>query len=174
MSLTSITGSFSFAFVGNESLLLDSQNLQANPALLENYSFVNGLIAVPDACDLHLGDFGPTGTGRVLAPSASVTYVLSAALDRLSRTIPFLHIKVLVIDIVSRTAGDHIVWGPGVTNGWTGLLASGTMPVWRLMVHVIDKVDSIPVTSGSNDQLTLSNAGSNPMTYKLLLLGCSG
>lgn len=174
MSVTGITGSVSVGFTGNDPLVLGSQLINANPSLQSALTFVNGLVAVADALDLWYLDAGPLGTGRVLAPSATHTYVLSAIVDTALRSIPFVDIKGGITAVLSRTAGDHLTWGPGVTHGWVARVASGTIPIYLWDGFMIDKTDSLAVSSGSTDQVTITNAGSNPITYLSLWLGNSG
>ncbi len=80
----------------------------------------------------------------------------------------------LLILILSRTAGDKLTAGPGVTHGWTAWIPSGVTPIWRWNGFCVDKTDSLAVSAGSNDQLTISNAGSGPITYVFAVAGNTG
>jgi hypothetical protein len=175
MSLTGITGSVSLSFFGNDPVLLGSQLLSANPQLQSALTFVNGLVAISNATDAWFLDAGPLGTGRVLAPSAAHTYVLSAIVDTALRSIPFVDIKGAITVVLNRTAGDHLTGGPGVTHGWVARVATGTtIPIFLWDGFMIDKTDSLEVSAGSTDQWTITNMGSNPITYMSLWLGNSG
>jgi hypothetical protein len=176
MSLTGITGSVSLSFIGNDPVLLGSQLLSASPQLQSALTFVNGLVAVSNATDAWFLDAGPPpGTGRVLAPSATHTYVLGSIIDTALRSIPFVDIKGCITAVLSRTAGDHLTWGPGATHGWTArVAATTTIPIFLWDGFMIDKTDSLAVTSGSNEQVVITNTGSNPITFMSLWLGNSG
>lgn len=168
MSVLNVTGQLALNYSLNEPLVLSTQTFNASPGCVVTYPIANGLVAVADAFDLHYEEV------RTLAASASHTYILSALTDLLPRTIPFTNIHTVIIRTISRTAGDHLTHGPGGTHGWTPLVASGTQSLYGLFVFHADKTDSLAVSSGSNDQYVIANAGSAPITYGLFLGGNSG
>jgi len=174
MSVLTVTGKLDLNYTLNEPLVLSTQTFNATPSCLQSYSFVNGLVAIANGLDLHFEDMGPLGVGRTLVASANLTYTLSGLLDTLPRTIAFTKIRIVILKIISRTAGDYLTFGPGASNGWTALVASGTMRCYGLFVHVVDSTDSLAVASGSNDTFKITNAGTGPITYGLYLGGNSG
>ncbi len=108
--------------------------------------------------------------------SASVTYTLTALTDDATRAITLAGgVRVLYLSVTSRTAGDFLTVGAAASNPWTSIFA-GTTPalkVFDLLVLGVGSTDKYAVTNASNEQLKIINSGSNPITFKLALLGCA-
>lgn len=130
----------------------------SNTALALNASFIKGANTV------------------TLNASANTTYTLTALTDDAGRSITLAGgVRVLVIHVTSRTAGDYLTVGAAGTNPWTSPF-NGTAPalkVFDLLVLGVGSTDKYAVTINSNEQLKVTNSGSNPITFKLALLGCA-
>jgi hypothetical protein len=171
---TGITANFNLTFLGSEPLLLGSQNLIATPRISDAYALVNGLVATSDAIDGHFEDYGPAGTGRVLAASATKTYTLSALVDTIPRTTALVDVKYMLVMILLRAPGDYLTVAPGGTHGWTQWIPSGSCKIYRWAGFVDDKTDSRPVVASTTDQITITNGGSGPITYVFATGGNTG
>ena len=142
-----------------------------NP-IAPSQSYSTGASAVASAINLH---FEAASTPVTLASSASVTYTLSSLTDLLGRNFSMAGgVRLLVIQVTSRTAGDHLTLKPGATHGWTALV-TGTTPVitiWDFFAVGVGNTDKYAITAGSNDQFTITNAGSNSITFSIGIAGC--
>lgn len=111
-----------------------------------------------------------------LNSGASVTYTLTNMTDDTARTISMAGgVRFVMIAVTSRTAGDYLTVGQAATNPWTSPFV-GTTPglkVWDLAVLGVGSTDKYAVAAGSNEQLKITNSGSNPITFKPALLGCA-
>jgi hypothetical protein len=110
-----------------------------------------------------------------LAAGASTTLVLSALTDDIGRTIAFARIKTLEIKITAKTANDALTVGAAATNPIASLMG-GTTPTFtvrRYFLDVADDAAGFVVTSGSSDQLKLTNSGTASMTFVVSISGCS-
>ena len=108
--------------------------------------------------------------------AASVTYTLTSLTDDIARTVTLAGgVRLVLLSVTSRTAGDYLTVGAAASNPWTSPFA-GTTPalkVFDLLVLGIGSTDKYAVANGSNEQLKIVNSGSNPITFKLALLGCA-
>lgn len=123
--------------------------------------------------DLHYED-----VGRVLAAGSTETYILSALSDSQGRTIAFVKVRVFMIEITARTAADYLTVGdPGGvgTHVWTAIVGGATQSfkVFDFEMKIAQLTDGFAVTSGSNDQIRITNSGANPITYNFALTGTS-
>ncbi len=113
-----------------------------------------------------------------LNSSASQTYTLTALTDDATRAITLAGgVRILVLYVTSRTAGDYLTVGAAAANPWTSFL-SGTTPASASISRprfalAVGSTDKYVVANGSNEQLKIVNSGSNPITFKLALLGCA-
>ena len=110
-----------------------------------------------------------------LAPSASVTYTLSALTDSQGRTVAFARVRKLMIWLATRNDGDYLTVGNATTHAWTGLCSSGTalISVYDALVAVAANKVGLVVSSGSNDQIKITNAGAASITFGINASGCS-
>lgn len=135
---------------------------------LDNGLSTGGTVA--GKCDLWWAK-----SGRVLASSASETWTLSALTDDALRSIPFVRIRFLLMLVTSSTGNDFFTAGAAGTHPWTAPF-SGTTPaeiVRGLWFKMDDSPAALVVTSGSSDQLKITNSGSASMTYSIILGGNS-
>ena len=136
------------------------------------YSFSNGTSTggtVSGVVDLTWSKASVT-----LASSASVTYTLSGVTDDLGRTIAFARIRVW-IQVTSRTGNDYLTVGAAGTHPFTAPF-SGTTPailVRDLFHQIDDSPAALVVTSGSADQLKITNSGSASVTFTIWAQGNS-
>ena len=153
-----------------ESLAYGAASANVPNTILPTYAFTNGNgTATPNLCDDF---FVHTYT---LAAAASVTLTLSALTDDLGRTVAFVNVDSLIIQSVTRTAGDYLTVGNAASNAWTAIMG-GTTPIYKvygLDLKVADNIDGFAVSSGSSDQLKIVNSGSNSLTFKVGIFGRS-
>lgn len=140
-----------------------SSSQQANMPT-PSYSLATGTGA--GQVDLHWEK--STATAVTLASSASVTYTLSALTDDAGRSVPFVKIKKVLIFLTTRTTGDYLTVAPGGTHGWTQL---GTFTVWDLYLNVNNSTAGWPVVASTTDQITVTNSGSNSITFQIAISG---
>lgn len=123
--------------------------------------------------DLHYED-----VARVLAAGSTQTYTLSALTDVQGRTIALVKVRIFMIQVTARTAGDFLTVGdPGGvgTHVWTAIVGGSTQSfkVFDMELKVAVNTDGFAVTSGSNDQIRVTNSGSNPITFNFAVVGTS-
>lgn len=151
-----------------------SQPVQATSA--PNYQFTNGTSStgtVANVIDLHWELSGQNAV--TLAASASVTYTLSALADTEGRTIALARVRKLLIWLVTRADGDFLSVGNAASHPWTGLCSSGTatLSVYDELLAVAANKVGLVVSSGSSDQLKITNSGSASITFGINISGCS-
>lgn len=131
-----------------------------------SYTLVNGTAA--GQIDLHFEKKAVT-----LAAGASVTYTLSALTDDLGRTVALVKVKTLTINPTTRASGDSLVVGNAGVHPWGGFVG-GTAQTYTVY-DVDQKVcsEGVAVTSGTADQLKITNAGSASVTFNLQISGTS-
>jgi hypothetical protein len=117
------------------------------------------------------------GTNTVtLATGANATYTLTSLTDDAGRSVTMAGgVRMLVLYVTSRSAGDYLTVGAAGTNPWTSPF-SGTTPalkVYDLLVLGVGSTDKYTVAAGSNEQLKITNSGSNSITFKVGILGCA-
>jgi hypothetical protein len=139
------------------------------------YSFTNGTSTggtVAGVIDLWYDQANLTAV--TLAPSASITYTLSALTDDAGRAVAYARIRRLQVFVTSKTAAsnDALTLGGAASHAWTAAF-SGTATVRDFWEVVDNSPAGLPVASGSNDQLKITNSGSNPITFFLRTSGCS-
>ena len=148
---------------------LTSQTNEGNDS--QAISYANGTSGTAQAIDLQFGK-----ASIALAAGASITITLSSAVDDLGRTVNFAGgIRLFYLRVISRTAGDYLTVGQAASNPWTAMF-TGTTPglkVYDLAILGVSQTDKYAVTASSNDQIKITNSGSNPITFKVALLGCS-
>lgn len=136
--------------------------------------YVSGTSATPNGVNTYLSKAGTFAT--TLAAGASVTFTLTALTDALARAVTFAGgVRGFWIKVTSRTAGDFLTIGQAATNPWTSMFV-GTTPglkVYKYFCIECDQTDKYAVAAGSNEQLKITNSGSNSMTFELGLIGCS-
>ena len=110
-----------------------------------------------------------------LNSAASVTYTLTSLTDDATRSITLAGgVRLVYLSVTSRTAGDYLTVGQAASNPWTSPFV-GTTPgvkVFDVLILGVGATDKYAVAGGSNEQLKITNSGSNPITFKLALLGC--
>lgn len=165
---THILGRLNLSFFGTESININDTNSSIlRPVIYNSFVYNSGTKYIDEGIDLQYED-----RDRVLASGASQVYTLSTLLDTLPRNNPFLWIKAFLLVIKNRQAGDKLTLSPNTTNGWT-VWISGAIPVYRWAGFAVDKTDALPVVPGSNDEIKITNSGSNDITYSLAILGDS-
>lgn len=119
--------------------------------------------------------FTPASPPITLAASASVTYVMTSLTDGLGRSLSMAGgIRHLGLIVTSRTAGDYLTVGQAGTNPLTSMFV-GTTPgikVYDILILSVLGTDKYTVAGGSNEQLKITNSGSNPITFNFVTLGC--
>jgi hypothetical protein len=170
-----ITGKLAITYTVYESFVygaVPSSGFPATNSIAPSQTYSTGISSTGSAIDLH---FEKSNTPVTLAASASITYTLSSLTDDLGRNFSMAGgVHILVIAVTSRTAGDHLTLTPGATHGWTALV-SGTSPVikiWDLFAVSVAQTDGYAISAGSNDQFTITNAGSNSITFNIGIAGC--
>ena len=165
-----INASVSANFSVVETLTYGAASQNVPNTVVPVYTFTNGNgTAAPNLCDDF---FVHTYT---LAAGASVTLTLSALTDDLGRTVAFVNVDALLVQSTTRTAGDYLTLGNAAADPWTAFLG-GTTPTMKhfgLTLILADNTDGFAVASGSNDQLKITNSGSNSMTFKVGIFGRS-
>ncbi len=145
--------------------------LPAQGTELPTYSWPNGTGA--GQVDLR---WEKAGSSQItLAAGGSVTFVLSALTDALGRTVAFARVRKLVIWITSKTGTDYLTVGGASLHDWTAIVGAtgNTFVVRSLELKVAEDATAFPVTSGTSDQLKITNSGSASVTFSLSLSGCS-
>jgi hypothetical protein len=165
-----VTGSLSANYNMSESgVVIFGQPASLNPTIAPRVVYSNALGNTAQGIDLHYED-----TLRTLTASSSHVYTWSALTDQLGRSLDFLGIRGLTIQVVTRTSGDYLTIGPNSSNGWTPLIpASTVIPVYSAFMYPVDQFDYLAVASGSNDQFKITNAGTHNITYTLGIIGFS-
>ena len=170
-----ITGKLAITYTVNESFVygaVPSSGYPAGNQIAPSQSYSTGASATANAINLH---FEAASTPVTLTSGSSQTYTLSSLTDGLNRNFSMAGgVRLLVIQVTSRTAGDHLTFAPGVTHGWTALV-SGTSPVitiWDFFAVGVGNTDKYAITASSNDQFTIHNAGSNSITFSIGIAGC--
>lgn len=140
------------------------------------YQYTNGTSTagtVAGVNDLHIEFSGVNAV--TLAASASVTYTLSAMTDVAGRSIAFARVTKFLLWLVTRTDGDVLTVGNAGTHPWTAINSSGTatITVADALCVVSAQKAGLVVTSGSNDQVKITNTGSHSITFALQIAGCS-
>jgi hypothetical protein len=132
-----------------------------------NFDYGNGTTAA--AIDYHFEKV------YTLAAGAGVTLVLSALVDDLLRTIAFVRVKRLIVDITAKTGSDALTVGNATSDPITSFTGSGTQTwtVRRYDLKVADDATGFVVTAGSADQLKITNSGSSSMTFTVSITGNS-
>lgn len=137
-------------------------------------SYVAGAAAVSNGVNVSWTKAGAAAV--TLASAATVTYTLTALTDALGRSATFAGgVRGLWIRVTSRTAGDYLTVGAAGTNPWTSMFG-GTTPtikVFKFLCVAADLTDEYAVTASSNEQLKITNSGSNSITFEIGLIGCS-
>jgi hypothetical protein len=123
----------------------------------------------------------PTGSGANPPTSnssgAADTWTLSALTDGLGRSVPFRRIRIFYLSNPNTVDGNILTVGGAASNEWTAIVggAGQTFPVKSLGVEVKTALNTtgFVVTPSSSDQLKIKNAGPNPITYRIALVGAS-
>ena len=161
-----VTASIGGTFSVTENLVYGLASQAIQNAGGASYSFANGTGSAQ--IDLHFEKKGVT-----LAAGASVTYTLSALTDDLGRTVALQHVKSITIHTTTRTAGDTLAVGNAASHPWGGFVGSSTS---TYTVYDLDEkvsIEGVAVTTGSADQLKITNAGSNSITFDFQVTGTS-
>jgi hypothetical protein len=136
-------------------------------------SYNNGASAVAASINLHYEEYTNPIT---LTAASSQTFTLSSLTDDLGRNFSMAGgVRMLIVYVITRTAGDWLTLKPGATHGWTALVA-GTTPdivIWDFLAVGVGQTDGYAVTAGSNDQFTITNAGSHSITFGIGIGGCA-
>lgn len=140
--------------------------------LTPSFSFVNGAAGTALAINQW---FVPASAPITLAASASVTYTLTALTDALGRSVSFAGgVRIWGILVTARTAGDFLAVGAAASNPWTAWI-TGTTPaikVYDFFALAVGSTDKYAVSAGSNEQIKVTNSGSNPITFNFIMAGC--
>ncbi len=119
--------------------------------------------------------FMPASTPITLASGASVTYLLSALTDGITRTISMVGgVRGWGVFVTTRTAGDFLTVGQAATSPWTSPFV-GTTPgikVYDFFALGALQTDGYAVVGGSNEQIKIANSGANPITFNFIAFGC--
>lgn len=156
----------------NETLPAPFANQPLSVIFSPAWSFVNGAAAVANGINQW---FQPSLGTVTLAGSASATYTLTALTDALGRSLTMAGgVRAWGILVTSRTAGDYLTVGAAGTNPWVSFMGgtTPTLKVWDFHFMGVKGTDKYVVTASSNEQLKITNSGSNPITFYLIVLGC--
>lgn len=161
-----LTSSLKTTLTVTEAVAYGSASQNVDSKLAANLAYTNG--TGTDQANLQWGK-----TGVTLAGGASVTYTLSSLTDDLGRAVAFTGVRLLVISVTSRTAGDYLTVGNAASNPWAAPFGGGThtTKVYTFLAVAADKTDKFVVSSGSSDQLKLVNSGSNSLTFSIHIVG---
>lgn len=170
-----VSANAGFTFTPTESLnfgALSASSFPAQGAISPTIPYQTGPSATAQAINLHLEEaLNPI----TLAPSASQTFTLSSLTDDIGRNFSMAGgVRIFVIQVVTRAAGDHLTVAPGATHGWTSFLGTGSaMKIYDIFMTAVAQTDVYAITAGSNDQITITNSGSNNITFKIGFAGCA-
>ena len=116
---------------------------------------------------------------RTLAAAASDDLDLTALTHTIfgsTVTISFAKIKAVLIINTSTTTGDDLTVGGAAAQEWTAWVAAAgdkvRVPADSCLL-ISNKKTGWTVTNGASDTLRITNAGANPVTYKIAVLGTS-
>ncbi len=116
---------------------------------------------------------------RTLAAAASDDLDLTALVHTIfgsTVTISFAKIKAILIVNTSTTTGDDLTVGGAASQEWTAWVAAAgdkvRVPADSCLL-ISNKKTGWTVTDGASDTLRITNAGANPVTYKIAVLGTS-
>ncbi len=160
----------------SETLGTNVSSTISDATLVPTISYVAGNSAV--ALGIN-ADFIKGANTVTLNSSASVTYTLTALTDDATRAITLAGgVRVFYLTVTSRTAGDFLTVGAAASNPWTSPFASAnaataSLKVYDFIALGVGSTDKYAVANGSNEQLKIVNSGSNPITFKVALLGCA-
>jgi hypothetical protein len=162
-----------------------TQSIKITDTVTENLTFGTATSVAAQAQSQRNFDYATgTGAGQIdyhveksytLAAGASTTLVLSAFVDDLLRTIAFVRLKRLIVDITAKTGSDALTVGNATSNPIASFTGSGTQTwtVRRYDLKVADDATGFAVAAGSADQLKFLNSGSAPMTFTISITGNS-
>jgi hypothetical protein len=114
------------------------------------------------------------GSAVTLNSGANTTYTLTALTDEAGRAISFANgVRGLMIYVTSRSAGDYLNVGGAASNAWTGLVNTNgaVLRVYDFAAFGVMNTDKYAVANGSSEQVKITNAGSNAITFKLAVWG---
>lgn len=107
-----------------------------------------------------------------LSGGASTTLVLSALVDSQGRSCPFANITGIEYAASGRPTGGYLNFGGAASHNWDDSpWGSGTLKAFDLAAFAASGSAAYPVTSGSKDQLKISNPGGSSITFNLGLIG---
>lgn len=155
-----------------ETLTTAGQTTNLNPSFpLNSYSFTNGTSTTGTVASVV--DQWWAKSGVTLASSASTTYTLSSLTDDLGRTIAFVRVRLILLQVTTRTGNDYLTIGGAAANPWAAIVANtNDLILIRDMWHLVDNSPAAyVVASGSSDQLKILNSGSASMVFSILLVG---
>jgi hypothetical protein len=116
---------------------------------------------------------------RTLASAASDDLDLTALVNTIfgsTVTISFAKIKAILIVNTATTAGDDLTVGGAIAQEWTAWVGAAgdkvRVPADSCLL-ISNKKTGWTVTNGASDTLRITNAGANPITYKIAVLGTS-
>ena len=171
MAAQTLTGRFAATISLSEILASGLSNSQSAAGSLSiAYDFVGGTSNTALAINQ---EFTKSATTVTLNAAASQTYTLTSLTDDSGRSKSFANgVRFMAVYVTSRTAGDYLNMGAAATNTWTGLVNSNTAVVKcpDFFVTAVGSTDKLSIASG-NDQVKFTNAGSNPITFKLVVWG---
>jgi hypothetical protein len=94
----------------------------------------------------------------------------------LSKRRSFAKIKAIHIVNTSTTTGDDLTVGGAAAQEWTAWVGAAgdkvKIPADSCLL-ISNKKTGWIVTDGASDTLRITNAGANPVTYKIAILGTS-
>jgi len=147
-----------------------SNSVPATGQIVPSFAYVNGNSATALGINQYLARGVTTVT---LNASANTTIVLTNTTDDIGRTVAFANgVRGIAVYATSRTTGDFLTIGAAATNTWTGLISvnTATVKVFDYFQVSVASTDKYAVSAG-NDQLKITNGGSNPITFKYVILG---
>lgn len=171
MAAKTVTASLVTKLTINETLSTGLSSRIFSTDLLSDLEWVSGNTAVANGLNEIYCKAVSTVT---LNSGANTTYTLTNITDDGGRAVAFANgVRGLLIQVTSRSAGDYLNVGAAASNAWTGLVNSNTavMKVYDFAAFGVLSTDKYAVANGSSEQVKITNAGSNAITFKLAVLG---
>lgn len=168
-----LTAKFGNGLEVAETFSTNMQSTVSDSTLVPSLTYVTGNGAISLGIN---ASFIKSVNTVTLNSAGTVTYTLTTLTDDATRAITLAGgVRFLMLTVTSRTAGDFLTVGAAASNPWVAPFA-GTTPalkIFDLLILGVGNTDKYAVAAGSAEQLKIVNSGSNPITFKLALLGCA-
>jgi hypothetical protein len=170
MASQSVVASMSVKLNITETLSTGLASVAASSDLVPAFSWVAGNTATANGVSQYFANSTNTIT---LNSGANTTLTLTALTDASGSSRTLVNgVRGFMIYVTSRSAGDFLTVGNSSANSWTGFVSvnTATFRVYDFHASAVMNTDKLAVSSTSN-QLRITNAGSNAITFKVALWG---